>query len=194
MNCKVKGRENVPKDGGILVVANHLSVGDPVIIGVYLGRRLNFMAKEELFRNKVIHWFLGYLGAFPVYRGSSNRDALRQAEKVIKSGKVLGMFPEGKRSMQNGLQTPLYGSALIAAHNNIPILPIAITGTEKIRGFGWIFHRPKVTLTIGTPFYLPEVRHRLTKESLEHNSTLIMDHIANLLPEKYQGIYTKKEA
>jgi 1-acyl-sn-glycerol-3-phosphate acyltransferase len=193
ISCKVKGRENVPNRGSVLILANHLSIGDPVIIGVYLKRKINFMAKEELFRNKVLGHILKSIGTFPVYRGSSNRDALRQAEIILKGEHALGMFPEGTRSLQNELQVPLYGAALIACHNHVPMIPIGISGTEKIRGLSWIWHRPRVTLTIGPPFYLPEVRHRLTKEILEQNSNIIMGQIAELLPLSYQGKYAKRE-
>jgi 1-acyl-sn-glycerol-3-phosphate acyltransferase len=192
INIKVTGGKNVPKSGGLLVVSNHLSVSDPILIGAYLGRRPHFMAKEELFNNGLVSSLLKYLGAFPVYRGASSRDALRQAEVVLKKGKVLGMFPEGKRSSQNELQSAHYGSALIVHHQPAPILPVGFCGTEKIRGLGWIWHRPKVRLTIGTLFFLPETKQRVTRELLEQNSTIIMEHIAELLPLKYQGKYSKK--
>lgn len=192
IDIKVTGKENVPKSGSLLVVSNHLSVGDPILIGAYLGRRPNFMAKEEIFLNRLVNCLLKYLGAFPVHRGASSRDALRQAENILISGKVLGMFPEGQRSRQIILQSPHYGTALIASHDRVPILPIGFTGTEKIRGLGWIWHRPKVTLTIGTSFFLPETNQRVSRELLEQNSNIIMEHIAELLPLKYQGKYAIK--
>jgi 1-acyl-sn-glycerol-3-phosphate acyltransferase len=192
INIKVTGGKNVPKSGGLLVVSNHLSVSDPILIGVYLGRKPHFMAKEELFNNRLVSILLKYLGAFPVYRGASSRDALRQAEDVLKKGKVLGMFPEGRRSPQNEMQSAHYGSALIAHHQPAPILPVGFSGTEQIRGLRWLWHRPKVRLTIGTPFFLPETKQRTTRELLEQNSDIIMEHIAALLPLKYQGKYSKK--
>ena len=103
MRLYVSGRENIPLQGPFLVVSNHLSVSDPVLIGVKLKRRVIFMAKEELFRNWFSRYFVVQFGAFPVYRGSSNRDALRQANQILKQGKVLGMFPEGKRSREGSL-------------------------------------------------------------------------------------------
>jgi 1-acyl-sn-glycerol-3-phosphate acyltransferase len=193
MKFKVEGRENVPKTGSVLVVSNHLSVSDPILIGLVLGRKIRYMAKEELFRNKIVSYLFKYLGAFPVYRESSSRDALRQAGVILREGSVLGMFPEGKRSMQNELQTAQYGSALLACHSNVVILPIGITGTEKIRGLSWLFHRPEVTLTIGKPFNLPGVKHRLSKEILEQYSDILMKHIAILIPLKYRGKYANTE-
>jgi 1-acyl-sn-glycerol-3-phosphate acyltransferase len=193
MKFEVKGKENIPQIGSILVVSNHLSVSDPVLIGLVLGRKINYMAKEQLFRNKIADWILRSLGAFPVFRGSSTRDALRQAEIILKEGKALGMFPEGKRSMQNTLQPAQLGTALLACHSNVPILPLGITGTENIRGISWIIHRPKITITIGTPFNIPTVKHRLAKETLEKYSDTIMMYIARLIPPRYRGKYENME-
>ena len=187
---KIKGKENVPAQGPLLVVANHLSVSDPVIIGAFLGRPVIFMAKEELFKNRFTGYFVRQFGAFPVYRRQSNLQALHQSNQVLKQGLALGMFPEGKRSYQNKMTAALDGSALIAYHNQVPILPIGITGTEKIRGLGWMLHRPEITLNIGPPFYLPEMSYSLTREELTNLTNIIMKHIAELLPEKYRGVYT----
>jgi 1-acyl-sn-glycerol-3-phosphate acyltransferase len=192
IDIKVTGREKIPKNGSLLVVSNHLSVADPILIGLYLGRKPHFMAKEEIFKNKLVSYLLHYLGAFPVYRGASSRDALRQAIVVLKNGKALGMFPEGKRSVQIELQPALPGTALIATHYGPPIIPIGFTGTEMIRGFRWIWHRPKVNMRIGTAFSLPEHKQRISRELLDENSDIIMEHIAELLPLKYQGKYAAK--
>jgi len=175
------------------VVANHLSSGDPVLIGTKLGRRVIFMAKEELFRTWFSRYFVLQFGAFPVYRGKTNRDALRQADRILQQGKVLGMFPEGKRSQEYILQPALLGSALIAYHNKVSILPVGIAGSETILGLGWIWHRPKLTLNIGQPFNLPDVGHGLSREELMQFTDIIMQHISELLPEKYQGQYARRE-
>jgi len=149
------------------------------------------MAKEELFRNFMHRYFVRSFGAFPVYRQGSNRAALRQAAAVLNQGQVLGMFPEGKRSRQNSLTPALYGSALIAYRKRVPILPIGIYGTETIRGFNWIWRRPKVTVVIGKAFVLPDKGQSLNKENLACLTDLIMTQIAQLLPEKYRGEYAE---
>jgi 1-acyl-sn-glycerol-3-phosphate acyltransferase len=187
--CEVRHRENIPPEGPFLVAANHLSVGDPVLIGCYMGRKVVFMAKEELFRNRLSSYFVRSFGAFPVYRGRSNLEAFRQANRVLKRGQILGMFPEGKRSQNNSLLPALCGAALIAYHNKVPILPVGITGSEKIRGLSWLWHRPKVILNVGQPFLLPDRGPSLKKEQLEELTDIIMNHIAGLLPEQYQGNY-----
>lgn len=147
------------------------------------------MAKEELFRSWFSSYFVRHFGAFPVYRGSSNKDALYQANKILKEGKVLGMFPEGKRSVECSLKPALLGSALIAYHNKAPIIPVGISGSENIRGFGWISHRPKIVMNIGPIFYLPDMGHSLTREQLMELTNIIMRHISILLPEQYKGEY-----
>jgi 1-acyl-sn-glycerol-3-phosphate acyltransferase len=188
-----QGKENMPRNGPLLVVSNHLSVSDPVLLGVGLSRRITFMAKEELFRNWFTSYFVHSFGAFPVYRGRTNRDALRQADQVLRQGKVLAMFPEGKRSRVGSMQVALPGSALIAWHNKATILPIGITGTEKIKGLGWIWSRPKISFVVGQPFELPDYGKALKKEQLNEYTDIIMYHIAELLPKKYQGQYTIRE-
>jgi len=189
-SCRINGRENVPLTGPVLVLSNHLSVADPPALGIFLPRRPSFMAKEELFKNKILGYFVKSFGAFPVYKGRVNRQALRQAEQILQNGQVLVMFPEGKRSPNSTLQPGLPGSALIAYHNQVPILPVAITGTESIRGgISWIWRRPRVSISIGKPFSLPESGHSLSREQLKNYSERIMKEISSLLPEQYRGHY-----
>jgi 1-acyl-sn-glycerol-3-phosphate acyltransferase len=189
----IRGKENIPRQGALMVVANHLSSADPVIIGAKLDRRMIFMAKEELFRNWIAKYFVVQFGAFPVYRAGPTRDAIRQANRVLKEGGVLGMFPEGHRSADASMNSALFGSALIAYTNHVPILPIGISGSEKIHGYNWMWHRPAITLKIGPAFYLPEKGEFLSKEQLAEMTDIIMNRISELLPEKYQGEYNRLE-
>jgi 1-acyl-sn-glycerol-3-phosphate acyltransferase len=191
--CRIKGKENVPIRGPFIVVSNHLSACDPVLLGVKLRKKIVFMAKEELFRSRFTSYFIREFGAIPVYRGRPNRDALREAGRVLERGEVLGLFPEGKRSTEGSLRPALYGSALIACHNTAAILPVAITGSEAMRGFSWIWQRPRVKILIGRTFYLPQGDPALTRSALAENTDIIMRHIAELLPESYRGEYAHPE-
>ena len=191
--CQVKGRENIPSQGPLLIVANHLSLADPPLLGVSLGRKVIFMAKKELFRFRLIGYFIGSLGAFSVHRGQLDRKAMRQAYQVLADGLTLVMFPEGTRSRSGRLRPAFPGPALIAMRSGAPILPVGIIGTEKIRGVTWLLRRPRITVNIGSPFYLPPVSSRLTKAELAELTNSIMGHIAELLPPEYRGDYAGQE-
>ena len=189
---QVRGRENVPAQGPLLVVANHLNLTDPPLLGVSLDRNVIFMAKEELFRSRFSGYFIRNFGAFPVYRGRIDRQALLQADKILARGLALLMFPEGRRSKNTQLQSAFPGTALIARRSGTPILPVGITGTEKIRGITWLLHRPRITVNIGHPFHLPPISSKLTKVELVECTNFIMKHIAELIPSEYQGNYAMK--
>lgn len=189
---QVKGKENVPRQGALLVVSNHLNFNDPPLLGASLGRPVVFMAKEELFRFRPLAYFLGSLGSFPVHRGQLDRKAIRQSERVLEEGRVLVMFPEATRSPKAQLQRAFPGSALIASRRAVPILAVGVFGTERLKGL-WLFHRPRITVNIGPTFALPSSGGKLTKEKLAEHTELIMRHIAELLPPQYRGVYGDKK-
>ncbi len=188
---QVKGKENILSQGPMLIVANHLELADVPLLGISLGRRVIFMAKKELFRFRLIGYFIGILGAFPVHRGQLDRKALHQAAQVLADGQALVMFPEATRSKNARLQSAFPGSALIAVRSGAPILPIGITGTERIKGVAWLLRRPQITVNIGPPFYLPPVNGKSTKIELAELTNFIMGRIAGLLPVEYRGNYTE---
>lgn len=191
---EVRGRENVPREGAVVVVANHLNLADPPVLGASLGRRVVFMAKKELFQSRLSSYLIRSLGAFPVQRGGPVREALRQANQVLANGQVLVVFPEGRRSKNAQLQPAFPGSALIALHNGVPVLPVGITGTEKIKGAAWFLRRPKITVNIGRPFSLSPVSNNLTKAELAELTHFVMERIAELLPPEYRGSYCQTRA
>ena len=188
---RVVGQENVPKHGPLLIVANHLSDSDQYLLYFTIKRRMMFMAKEELFRSPVIRVLAMGFGAFPVRQNGVSRKALANAYRILDSGLALAMFPEGARSRDAGLRRALPGTALIALDKKVPILPVGITGMEaKWKGIPWAaIHRPRISVNIGRPFYLPDTRHRPTKAELTGLADSIMEHIARMLPPEYQGYY-----
>ena len=187
--CQVKGRENLPMQGPLLIVANHLSLADPPLINVSLDRKMMFMAKKQLFRFRLIGYLVRGFGTFPVHRGQLDRQALRQAYQVLADGLALIMFPEGMRSRNGQLQPAFFGAALIASRSGAPILPVGISGTEKLERLSWLWRRPRITVNIGRPFHLPPPRSKLTRGELTELTHSIMQHIAELLPQEYRGDY-----
>jgi 1-acyl-sn-glycerol-3-phosphate acyltransferase len=188
---RVAGQENIPKHGPLLIVANHLSDSDQYLMYFTIKRRMMFMAKEELFRSPVTRVLAMGFGAFPVCQNGVSRKALVEAYRVLDRGLALAMFPEGARSRDARLRRALPGTALIALDKKVPILPVGIIGMEaKWKGIPWAaIHRPRISVNIGRPFYLPDMRHRPTKTELSELADSIMEHVARLLPPEYQGYY-----
>ncbi|MBI4289429.1 MAG: 1-acyl-sn-glycerol-3-phosphate acyltransferase [Chloroflexi bacterium] len=186
--CQVSGRENVPATGPLVLVSNHLNNADIPLLAASIPRGIVFMAKEELFRPPA-GWAIKACGALRVRRGAVEASSLRQALDVLKQGKTLGVYPEGTRSRTGRLQTGKPGVAMIARHSQAPISPVAVTGTEKMAGAWWWLRRPRVTVSIGKTFTLPSRSGETNKESLTALTTFIMEHIAELLPPDYRGVY-----
>jgi len=183
---RVEGKENVPKQGSLIVVANHLNLIDPPLLGASVPRKINFMAKQELFHPTPGACFVRAYGAFPVRRGELDREALRRALEVLKSGGVVGMFPEGKRSLNNQLLPIQPGTAFVAVRSGAPILPVGISGSEQVKNIGFILYRPHITVTIGRPFSLSYSKDKPLRSQLPGLSDIISEHIAELLPSSYK--------
>jgi 1-acyl-sn-glycerol-3-phosphate acyltransferase len=181
----------------LIIISNHLSWVDPLFLALSIHRRIAFMAKEELFRSPFWRPLLHGLGSFPVRRGQIDRKALRKASELLSQGLVLGIFPEGRRNPDAQLQPAHLGTAFIALHTDAFILPVGITGTEKIKervkSVNALLRRPQVVVNIGEPFKLPPVNGKLTHAQLALFTDFIMRRVAELLPESYRGVYGKDE-
>lgn len=186
----VKGKENLPGQGPLVIVSNHLHIADSPIVAASIPRKSYFMAKEDLWHNSWSRYWVENFGAFPVKRDSFDREAIRQAEDKLKQGFAVIMFPEGGRSPTAKMRQGLPGAALIASHMNVPILPVAIMGSEKLKDLWWCFiHHPRITITIGKPFNLPPAEGKTSRERRQQMIDYIMRKIAALLPTEYQGVY-----
>ncbi|WP_144461119.1 lysophospholipid acyltransferase family protein [Siminovitchia fortis] len=128
---EVRGIENFPKSGGVLLCTNHISNLDPPVVGITCPRPVSFMAKEELFRVPILKSILPNVKAFPVKRGMSDRGALRKGLSLLKEGEVLGLFPEGTRSKTGKIGKGLAGAGFFALRSDAEIIPCAIIGPYK---------------------------------------------------------------
>jgi 1-acyl-sn-glycerol-3-phosphate acyltransferase len=139
---RVTGAEFVPAEGPAIIAPNHKSFYDSFFIGLATKRHLHFMAKTELFEGKKTARLLSGLGAFPVRRGTADPDALMTAQVHLEKGRVLAMFPEGTRHRDPAtLREPRRGVGRLAIEAQAPIVPCAITGTDKLFAWGW-FPKP----------------------------------------------------
>ncbi|HHV62202.1 MAG TPA: 1-acyl-sn-glycerol-3-phosphate acyltransferase [Firmicutes bacterium] len=152
---KVEGHENVPERGPVILVANHVSLLDPIVVGCALKRRVWFMAKAELFRNRAFGRVLRWLGAFPVRRGESDREAFHRCFQVLEAGLVLGIFPEGTRSVDGRLGRFSSIAAVLSSKTGAPIVPVGVLGTGRIlRRGSFIPNLGRVVVRIGPPIVL----------------------------------------
>lgn len=174
---KVEGVENIPSHGAVVICSNHIHNMDPPLIGSAASRKVYFMAKEELFRIPILSFFIRRFGAFPVKRGASDRNALKNALAILQQKKVLGIFPEGTRSKTGELGEAHPGAALIALRGDALVVPVAIIGPYRL------FHR--VTITFGPPIDLkPYKEDKITSKTVRDVTARIMKEIEQLMESK----------
>jgi 1-acyl-sn-glycerol-3-phosphate acyltransferase len=194
---EIVGREHVPREGGVILVSNHLNNADPPAVALAIQPRYPmYMAKREMITWPILGPAFRIFGAFPVKRGQTDLAALRAATDVLEEGALLVMFPEGTRSRTGGLTKGHAGTAMIALRTGAPILPVAVTGSEDVV-WPWIFIKPwsvkRIRVVVGKPFQLPKVE-RITSEATAEATDVIMRRIAALLPPEYRGVYADTEA
>lgn len=149
------GREHIP-DGKVILAANHRSFLDPFIIATCLRRPIYYVAKRELFEKRVIGWLLNSLGAFPVRRGESDEESVATALALLERGEAVVIFPEGTRHRSGPLHRPRRGVGRLALESGAPVVPIAITGTERVRR-GWRIRPVRVNVRCGRPLSYPRL-------------------------------------
>ncbi|PWU68628.1 lysophospholipid acyltransferase family protein [Gracilibacillus dipsosauri] len=164
------GTEHIPKTGPVIICSNHISNFDPPVVGITCPREIHFMAKEELFNNKMLAFILKHVHAFPIKRGMKDRNALRKGLEVLKDGNVLGLFPEGTRSKTGELKKGLAGAGFFALRSKATIIPCAIIG--DYRG------KDPLKVSYGPPIDMEGLRSE--KASAQEVTDVIMEHIKKI--------------
>jgi 1-acyl-sn-glycerol-3-phosphate acyltransferase len=171
---EVSGRQYLPARGGFILASNHLSYLDPVVLGVASPRKLNFMAKRDLFTNRLFSAFIGALGAIPLKRNHADLSALRGGLQLLKEGTALVLFPQGTRREPSKAYP---GVGFLAVNAGVPIIPARIQGTETAMPKGRRFIRPaKVKICFGEPIFV----ERRCKPDYIEIAQKVMSRIRNL--------------
>ncbi len=150
------GREHIPQEGPVIFAANHRSFLDPFVIGTMMRRPIYYVAKKELFRNRVQAWFLNSLGAFPVDRGNADQSSIDTAKEILARGDCVLIFPEGTRVRPGPPGNAKRGVGRLALETGAPVVPVAVIGTQDIRK-GWRIRPRKVRIRAGRPLTFPRV-------------------------------------
>jgi len=176
---KIIGKENLPKTGPIILCANHNSELDMFFIGYKLKRLVHYMAKEELFRNRIASGVMKWLGAFPVKRGRADVEAIRTSLRILENGEILGIFPEGTRMKKKAANSVRVkpGVALIANKSGAPIIPVAVSG--KYKPFS------KIKIVFGKPFNVEfDKDKKYSNKELVEVTKSIMSKVYKLMEEE----------
>jgi 1-acyl-sn-glycerol-3-phosphate acyltransferase len=191
--ARVKGLEKFPRKGPALVVINHLGDADGVLGIAYWPVFSDAFAKIELIDLPILGRLIEMYGVIWVHRGLPDRRALSSALEGFRKGRIISIAPEGRESPIGALEGGTEGAAFLAWKANVPIVPVAITGTENWRIYGNMkrLKRTDVTMQVGDPFYLAVGADR--KKALEDGTRMIMEALARMLPAQYRGIYAYVE-
>ncbi|MBI4683229.1 MAG: 1-acyl-sn-glycerol-3-phosphate acyltransferase [Nitrospirae bacterium] len=154
---EIKGIENIPMEGGVLVAANHISYLDPPLIGSILPRRATFMARKGLFEIPLLKWMIKS-AAFPVDRERTRPSTIKETVRRLKSGELIVIFPEGRRNESGELMEAKRGVGMIGSLSRAPVVPALIVGSDRALPVNakWL-KRARVTVVIGEPIYYSSI-------------------------------------
>jgi 1-acyl-sn-glycerol-3-phosphate acyltransferase len=190
LKLTVRGLENFPAQGPALIVLNHLGDADIVVILSQLRtQEIDPLAASNLYDIPALRFVAEAYGVIWLHRGRPDRRALSCALESLQCGRFVTIAPEGRESVVGGLEQGLDGAAFLALRADIPIVPIALTGTEnpRIYNFKLWGKRPPVIMTVGQPFRLARSEDR--HANLKNGTDQIMRQLAGLLPMEYRGAY-----
>lgn len=177
---------NIPTTGPAVLAANHLTNYDVFPMQFAIPRPIFFMGKAELFQNTALDAVLRRLGGFPVVRGAQDKWAVNHALRILDQGQMLGIFPEGRRSLGHGLHTAKTGAPRLALNRQAPIVPVGVLGTDQM--FKRFPRRTRITILVGQPIY-PQPGG----SPLELTDQMMYG-LADLLPPGLRGVYAQRSA
>lgn len=180
---RVIGLENVPKSGPVLLAPNHFSQMDHFFIGLYLRRKIRFMAKSQLFGPPILTHIFSHGGVFPVRRGHQDEEAFKTAFTILDQGGVLLVYAEGGRSRSGELGDVKPGIGRIALESGVPVVPVALHGSAKVRRWKRL-RFPKVTVQFGEPISFPIEQSVNRERQLE---------VAGEIFDRVRAMYTRLE-
>jgi 1-acyl-sn-glycerol-3-phosphate acyltransferase len=191
---EVEGHEKIPTTGGVILAPNHVSYLDPPCAGAALERPVWFMAKSELFKIPILGQIIPKTHAFPVRRGTADRAALRKAISLLEEGKVVLIFPEGKRNTPGQPGSAEAGIGLVALKSKAPIVPVALIGTETVLPQ----HSPflkfgKIKVRIGDPIPMDDLyNNKEDRDALRKVGDRVMAAIVELMKDEHPKSSTQK--
>lgn len=174
---KVKGKENLPKVGAALICPNHVHALDTVLVVVHNKRKINVLAKEELFENGALRFLAKVFGVYPVKQNSADLSAIKTSLKLLKNNELLLIYPEGTRKGMEKGKPVKNGPMTIAIKAGVPIIPVGIKGNFKVFS--------KITINIGKPMYFNEYKAQINDKDVVSKLTQnLMQEIVRLRDEK----------
>ncbi len=186
----VEGLENVPPTGGCLLISNHMSILDaPLIFSILDRDDATALVARKHQRNPLYRWLVNRVNGIWIQRGEPDLTALRAAQKYLKNGGLLGIAPEGTRSRERRLMRGKPGAAYLASREGVPIVPLALWGTEQACAQLLHLRRPEIHVRIGEPFTLPPLPRLDRDAELQRCVDAMMSCIAAMLPPEYRGVY-----
>lgn len=180
------GLENVPRGGALILAPNHFSQMDHFFVGVYLRRKIRFMAKSQLYGTPFLTYVYKHGGAFPVRRGHHDEEAIETARLLLEQGEMLLVYAEGGRSRSGRLGEPKPGIGRLALESGAPVVPVAIHGSERVRKWKRL-RFPKVTVQYGEPVVFPVEESPSRERQLE-----VATEVFGQVRELYEGLAERR--
>ncbi len=190
---EISGLDNVPKQGPFIAMMNHIYFLDPVLVSALAPRLIIIMSKIENYRNPFFALIMRLYGTFPVRRGELDMSAIRTSLHVLEQGHGLLMAPEGTRSRTHTLQKGRDGMTWLALRANVPVVPVALSGQERMGYYLRRLRRTPLRIVFGEPFCFQLVEGTQRRAPLHRMTDEAMYRLATLLPPSYRGVYSDLE-